>query len=63
MNMRFIIRGDEYGARLRLLIAEKRVPHTYPQSCAGLKLDFLQRKGHRAFFLKEVGCAGKIKQA
>jgi len=32
--MRFIIRGDEYGAPLRLLIAEKSVPQTLLQSYA-----------------------------
>ena len=37
------------GTPLRPLFAEKSIPQTLPQSCAGLRFDFLQRKGHRAF--------------
>jgi hypothetical protein len=50
------------GTPLRPLFAAKSVPQTLPQSCAGLRFDCLNRKGHRAFLFIGVGFAGKVEQ-
>lgn len=48
------------GTPLRLLMVGKSTRQRLAQKCAGLGLDFSQRKGHRAFWGIEVGLAGEV---
>jgi hypothetical protein len=51
------------GTPLRPLFAAKSVPQTLPQSCAGVRFDFLIRKGHRAFLLLGLVALAKLNKS
>lgn len=47
---------------MRVLMAGESTRQRPAQECAGLRLAFLPRQGHRAFFEIEVGLAGEVEQ-